>query len=267
MRKHFLFIFFLLQIVQLHAQAIYVEYEHQVNVVKEIGSFKSKAILVADGALSQYTIFFNKDKFNKIPKVSKNENDDSTIQVFSSVDVGNSSSLIYNKEDNTISQSFLDRGKHTVILDNGVNFDWQITEESKIIQNFNCTKAMVDFRGRTFVAWFATDIPVSFGPWKFHGLPGLILEVYDVDDLFSWRATLIQYPVELDEKLETMSDNKSSRIITLKTYLEEQVALRREKDRILNSKLPKGSRIVESKTENKSIELVYEWELDEPNKN
>jgi GLPGLI family protein len=28
-------------------------------------------------------------------------------------------------------------------------------------------------------AWFALDIPISDGPWKFCGLPGLIMEVYD----------------------------------------------------------------------------------------
>lgn len=57
------------------------------------------------------------------------------------------------------------------------NFDWKIEEESKTILGYNCQKAMVHFRGRDFIVYFAPTIPVSDGPWKFFGLPGLILEV------------------------------------------------------------------------------------------
>lgn len=267
MRKHLLIIFFLFQMVQLYAQTLYVEYEHVVNVVKEIGSFKSNAVLIADKGLSHYTMFFNQEKFRNIPKVTQDENEDSTIQVFSFVDGGDTSTLIYNKDENTISQRFLDKGKPIVIIDNGVDFDWQLTEDTKTIHDFKCTKATLNFRGRQFVAWFTSDIPVSFGPWKFHGLPGLILEVYDIDDLFSWSATLIQYPVKLDKNLEKFDDDQNLRTISLRTYLEEQTESRRDQEKMLYSKLPKGSHAVESKTENKGIELVYEWELEKNRKN
>lgn len=56
---------------------------------------------------------------------------------------------------------------------------WQFTDEKKTVLDYECQKAVCKFGGRTYEAWFAPDIPISDGPWKLHGLPGLILEVYD----------------------------------------------------------------------------------------
>lgn len=58
--------------------------------------------------------------------------------------------------------------------------DWEITTEEKKIFDYTCQKAVCNFRGRRYEAWFAPELPLSDGPWKFHGLPGLILEVYDM---------------------------------------------------------------------------------------
>ncbi|MPM68100.1 hypothetical protein SDC9_115031 [bioreactor metagenome] len=57
--------------------------------------------------------------------------------------------------------------------------EWQFADSTKTILNYPCQMATCDFRGRRWTAWFAPDIPISDGPWKFGGLPGLIMEVYD----------------------------------------------------------------------------------------
>lgn len=57
-------------------------------------------------------------------------------------------------------------------------FDWTITHETENIMGYECVKATADWRGRKWFAWFS-DIPVNGGPWKFQGLPGLILKVED----------------------------------------------------------------------------------------
>ena len=69
-------------------------------------------------------------------------------------------------------------GEHYRYQENLPDFNWSISPEQKKILGYTCQKAMCNFRGRTYEAWFTTEIPVKDGPWKFHGLPGLILEVY-----------------------------------------------------------------------------------------
>jgi GLPGLI family protein len=57
--------------------------------------------------------------------------------------------------------------------------NWLILDSIRTILNYSCQKAECNFRGRKWTAWFSTDIPVSDAPWKFSGLPGLIMEIYD----------------------------------------------------------------------------------------
>lgn len=67
---------------------------------------------------------------------------------------------------------------------------WTIVEDStQTVLGYECVMATMDYHGRKWKAWFTTEIPVSDGPWKFCGLPGLILKVEDNDNLFHFIAT------------------------------------------------------------------------------
>jgi len=61
-------------------------------------------------------------------------------------------------------------------------FNWSISEETKQIKGYNVQKATTSFTGRDYIAWFSPEIPIAEGPYKFNGLPGLILEVSDADN-------------------------------------------------------------------------------------
>lgn len=63
---------------------------------------------------------------------------------------------------------------------------WQIVEEIDTILGYACQKANLSYAGRNYTAWFTPEIPISDGPWKFWGLPGLILKVIDEQGLFEW---------------------------------------------------------------------------------
>ncbi len=56
---------------------------------------------------------------------------------------------------------------------------WNIGSDTKKIHNYNCKKATIKLGGRLWEAWFTDEIPINDGPYKFFGLPGLILEIYD----------------------------------------------------------------------------------------
>ncbi len=77
-------------------------------------------------------------------------------------------------------------GDHYRYTEQTPMLQWKILNDRKTISEFKCQKATCTFRGREYVAWFATDLPISNGPWKFQGLPGLILEVHDVNNEYSF---------------------------------------------------------------------------------
>jgi GLPGLI family protein len=57
--------------------------------------------------------------------------------------------------------------------------NWKISSEKEKIGEWNAQKAEADFAGRHWTAWFSTDIPIQDGPYKFQGLPGLIVKIED----------------------------------------------------------------------------------------
>lgn len=57
--------------------------------------------------------------------------------------------------------------------------NWKILSDKEKIGEWNVQKAEADFAGRHWIAWFSTDIPIQDGPYKFHGLPGLIVKIED----------------------------------------------------------------------------------------
>jgi GLPGLI family protein len=103
------------------------------------------------------------------------------------------------------------------IIDDRIHpMQWQILQETKMIEGISVTKAKCEHRGRTYTAWFAPSIPISNGPWKLGGLPGLILEAYDDEKevVFLFKSL---------RQLEEVAINKPAsrgRQVSLATFLE-----------------------------------------------
>lgn len=70
--------------------------------------------------------------------------------------------------------------------------NWDITSEKKKIGGYNAQKATAKYGGREWTAWFTPDIPISDGPYIFSGLPGLIINVNDAENDYSFQLVEVK---------------------------------------------------------------------------
>ncbi|MGY4537839.1 GLPGLI family protein [Mucilaginibacter sp. UYNi724] len=89
---------------------------------------------------------------------------------------------------------------------------WKITKDKKDIGKLNCIKAICNFRGRNYEAWFCEEIPVSAGPWKLQGLPGLIIEANDSTKQVRFLFQSVEIPLIQQPVIPPLSEAKGKRI-------------------------------------------------------
>lgn len=99
---------------------------------------------------------------------------------------------------------------------------WEIGDSARNILGYECIQAHTDYHGRHWTAWFTPEIPIQDGPWKFHGLPGLILEVRTGEGKIGYVANGIErsdktingiYSADKYEKRDRKSILKAMRAI------------------------------------------------------
>lgn len=70
-------------------------------------------------------------------------------------------------------------------------FQWKLTGDTATISGFKSQRATCDFGGRNWIAWFSPDLPFSDGPYKFNGLPGLIVKVFDTRNHYVFELVAV----------------------------------------------------------------------------
>ena len=89
---------------------------------------------------------------------------------------------------------------------------WTLESEKQTICGYQCQRATCHWRGRDYEAWFTSAIPLKSGPWKFGGLPGLIMMIYDTKHLYTWEAVSVEngsFPIyQLEERFFKDSNHK-----------------------------------------------------------
>ncbi len=107
------------------------------------------------------------------------------------------------------------------------NINWVLTSETKKSAQYILQKATTRFGGRDWVAWFNKDIEIQEGPYKFRGLPGLIFEIADTKDNFSFvliKSHHLRKTYDTTEFLESFAGMKPI-AITEKILQKKQIEM------------------------------------------
>ncbi|WP_336128174.1 GLPGLI family protein [Mesoflavibacter sp. CH_XMU1422-2] len=153
----------------------------------------------------EFNLFFKDGKsyYSLIPKLDTDEG-------YNIGSKANKNSYFTSTTDIIEESSYFGNIKHNPL-------DWEITNNTKKIGKYNCNQAIATeklfsrkgfYYNRQIVAWFTPDIPLSFGPSNYSGLPGLILEIEC--NMFSIRAMNI----DLSSSKNIVINKPSGKIIT-----------------------------------------------------
>ena len=93
--------------------------------------------------------------------------------------------------------------------------NWKIGTDTKEINGLDCQIATTNFGGRAYEAWFSLDIPIPLGPYKFVGLPGLIISLNDLFNHYQFQMVAMTQTQNL--KIEE-NPQRRSKSLTKEDY-------------------------------------------------
>jgi len=137
---------------------------------------------------------------------------------------------------------------------------WELLAEQKKIGDFLCEKAKTTFRGRTYEVWYTAEIPITYGPWKFNGLPGLMVKIKDTQGIYSWQLTSVKSAIDIDFDLKTIrNDNSKFKLFSYKDYDSYWIEKRIELDKMKIARVDSKYKFSLSFSTESDKEPINEW--------
>lgn len=162
--------------------AIEVMYNHDMFDPESKREEDQTFILQAGKKASKYTSY-GKYQHDSLSYKHKNENDwtwGKYIDISKNFDRPATNYVILNRESNELIHLISFAFEYYYYNEPIPKLRWTMVADSDtLIAGHHCAKATTNFRGRDWTAWYTEEIPIDAGPYKFSGLPGLILEVED----------------------------------------------------------------------------------------
>ena len=174
MKKYFLILLFVTVTIQGFSQQNKTQFEGVANYLIKL----AEDVFTFDGELiftdTQSTFVYKKNK--KTKWFRDNEAEFKTQMVYTD-SLG--FQIFTNLKTKELQVREFCRQNQAFIYKDTVNLKWRLGSEHKEVNGLQCSNAYTRFRGRDYIAWYAMEVPTSAGPWKFNGLPGLIVLVED----------------------------------------------------------------------------------------
>ncbi|MFM6947451.1 MAG: GLPGLI family protein [Aquirufa sp.] len=170
----------------------------------------------------------------------------------------NSIYLVKDYKNNTIlypAQHVFD-SKKQIISDSLNTIKWKIVSNNPTTKYLgrNVKMAKCRFRERNYTALYCPDIPISDGPFKFNGLPGLILKITSDDNMFSFLATKIEFT---EKAIVNVAPKYFSNQIQFWTYVKMAKKQMAEDYKQFLSTLPPDQRNNKLDVKIERIEMVF----------
>ncbi|GHE28564.1 GLPGLI family protein [Sphingobacterium griseoflavum] len=162
---------------------VHYTFIHVNDTTQRSKSLRDEVVTYLGTASSYYTSYSKTRAQEEIERQMSDPGFDGNLTITRST-TGIPNSYLFNEQ--TLTEVVSLGGDEFVLEDRYPVLDWSIGDEMKTIGGYSCQKANVTFKGRAYTAWFTSELPFSAGPWKFHGLPGLILEVVDANKEVQW---------------------------------------------------------------------------------
>lgn len=137
-----------------------------------------------------------------------------------------------------------------MVRDSLKQIDWSFESEKKQIGPYLCSKAKAKVRGREYTCWFTPDLPLFFGPWRLHGLPGAVVQATDRDgfvvfSLSGYKLKAESSPVELPD-FEVIS---CQQLMSMKTDEADEIISK------IQSRLPRSATFTTTNINTNYLEL------------
>lgn len=164
--------------------------------------YKEKMQLICDNKVAFYTSYtkFQQDSIREVQIQQAEKAVGNNVVVNRGILVPYTNEEIKTSSNEKIRNIFLNFNNSKYKITESIEpIKWQIEKDVKKIAGYTCQKATCNFRGRKYMAWFTTDIPLSFGPWKLHGLPGLILEASDEKNQVNFKCESVSTLANISE--------------------------------------------------------------------
>jgi GLPGLI family protein len=233
-------------------------------------------LIAVSNIYGQVSKSWNKIEFTQVlnNEITKSElyfNNDESIYFFGNKSIIDTTSLniTIRKTDEIGNATYKNRNKKILftrhadgklvykINDNIPVLNWKILEDTKTVATIILRKAITEFRGRKYIAWFDEDIANDSGPLKMGGLPGLILELSTEDNFLNITFNRVVRNSENPINLLNVINNYDKEM-SQKEWVKESKEQIEAFIRKIKARETRGS--VTNISVGESLERKYEWE-------